>query len=125
VPVIRDAGDRSIAGLARELDALAAKARDRKLTVEEMRGATMTVDNTGAIGSVLSQPIIPVGQAAIVTTEAIRRELRPIGDAFGVRSVMNLCISIDHRALDGVQAGAFMADVKRRLEAYEPGQAVY
>lgn len=126
VPVIRDAGEKSIAGLAREIDGFAAKARDRKLTVDEMRGATLTVDNTGAFGSVLSQPIVPVGQAAIITTEAIRRELRPLaGEAFGARSVMNLCISIDHRALDGAEAGAFMRDVTLRLEAYAPDQPVY
>jgi 2-oxoisovalerate dehydrogenase E2 component (dihydrolipoyl transacylase) len=125
VPVIRDAGDKSIAGLARELEALGEKARARKLTIEEMRGATFTVDNTGAFGSVLSQPIVPVGQAAIITTEAIRRELRPAGDAFGVRSVVNLCISIDHRALDGAQAGAFMAGVRARLESYTAAQRVY
>jgi 2-oxoisovalerate dehydrogenase E2 component (dihydrolipoyl transacylase) len=125
VPVIRDAGDRSIAGLARELDALGEKARTRKLAIEEMRGASFTIDNTGAFGSVLSQPIVPVGQVAIITTEAIRRELRPVGDAFAARSLMNLCISIDHRALDGAQAGAFMADVKRRLESYAADQAVY
>jgi 2-oxoisovalerate dehydrogenase E2 component (dihydrolipoyl transacylase) len=125
VPVIRDAGDRSIAGLARELDALGEKARTRKLAIEEMRGASFTIDNTGAFGSVLSQPIVPVGQVAIITTEAIRRELRPVGDAFAARSLMNLCISIDHRALDGAQAGAFMADVKGRLESYAADQAVY
>jgi 2-oxoisovalerate dehydrogenase E2 component (dihydrolipoyl transacylase) len=125
VPVVRDAGDKSLAGLAREIDALGDKARARKLTIDEMRGATFTIDNTGAFGSVLSQPIVPVGQVAIITTEAIRRELRPIGDGFAVRSVVNLCISIDHRALDGAQAGAFMAEVKRRLEAYAPGQIVY
>jgi len=133
VPVIRDAGEKSIAGLAREIDGFAAKARDRKLTIDEMRGATLTVDNTGAIGSVLSQPIVPAGQVAIITTEAIRRELRPLalqgesptGDAFGVRSVMHLCISIDHRALDGAEAGAFMRDVQLRLEAYAADQVVY
>ena len=126
VPVIRDAGEKSLAGLARELDGLAAKARDRKLTIDEMRGATMTIDNTGAFGSVLSQPILPVGQAAIITTETIRRELRPLeGDAFGVRSVMNLCITIDHRALDGAEAGAFMESVRARLQAYTGAQPAY
>jgi 2-oxoisovalerate dehydrogenase E2 component (dihydrolipoyl transacylase) len=132
VPVVRDAGDRSIAGLARELDALGAKARARKLTLDEMRGATLTIDNTGAFGSILSQPIVPAGQVAIITTEAIRRELRPVGgdravagDAFGPRSVMNLCISFDHRALDGAEAGAFMQAVKSNLESYAPGQPVF
>lgn len=125
VPVIRAAGDKSIAGLARELEQLGEKARTRKLTIEEMRGATFTVDNTGAFGSVLSQPIVPVGQAAIITTEAIRRELRPAGDGFGIRSVMNLCVSIDHRALDGAVAGAFMADVKSLLESYSADQQIH
>ncbi len=126
VPVVRDVGGKSIAGLARELRALGDKARARKLSVEEMRGATFTIDNTGAFGSIMSQPIVPVGQVAIITTEAIRRELRPLDDgAFGVRAVINLCISFDHRALDGAEAGEFMQDVKRRLEAYAADQQVY
>jgi 2-oxoisovalerate dehydrogenase E2 component (dihydrolipoyl transacylase) len=123
VPVIRDAGDKSVAGLAREIDALGAKAHARKLTVDDMRGATFTVDNTGAFGSIISQPIVPVGQAAIITTEVIRRELRVLSDgSFAVRSVMNLCISFDHRALDGAEAGAFMRAVTERLEATSADQ---
>jgi 2-oxoisovalerate dehydrogenase E2 component (dihydrolipoyl transacylase) len=126
VPVVRNAGDLSVAGLARALDELAAKARDRKLTVDEMRGATLTIDNTGAFGSVLSQPIVPTGQVAIITTEVIRRELRPLsGEMFGARSVINLCISFDHRALDGAEAGAFMAAVKANLESYTADQQVF
>jgi 2-oxoisovalerate dehydrogenase E2 component (dihydrolipoyl transacylase) len=126
VPVVREAGNKSIAGLAREIDALGARARARKLTVDEMRGATLTIDNTGAFGSILSKPIVPVGQVAIITTEAIRRELRPlVGDAFGARSVMNLCISFDHRALDGAEAGAFMQAVKANLESYSADQRLF
>ena len=126
VPVIRDADRKSVAGLARELDELGAKARDRKLTLDDVRGATFTVDNTGAFGSVLSQPIVPPGQAAIVTTEAVRRELRVAADgSFAARSVMNLCLSFDHRALDGAQAGLFMQAVKRNLEAIRRDQPVY
>jgi 2-oxoisovalerate dehydrogenase E2 component (dihydrolipoyl transacylase) len=126
VPVVRDAGDKSIAGLAHEIDALTVKARDRKLTLNEMRGATLTIDNTGAFGSIVSQPIVPAGQVAIITTEAIRRDLRPLaGDTFGARSVMNLCVSFDHRALDGAEVGAFMRDVKANLESYTPDQSVF
>jgi 2-oxoisovalerate dehydrogenase E2 component (dihydrolipoyl transacylase) len=132
VPVVRDAGEKSIAGLAREVDALAGKARARKLSIDEMRGATLTIDNTGVFGSVLSMPILPVGQVAIITTETIRRELRSletvasgVTDAFGVRSIMNLCITIDHRALDGAEAGAFMRDVKLRLESYGSDDVAY
>jgi 2-oxoisovalerate dehydrogenase E2 component (dihydrolipoyl transacylase) len=117
VPVLRNAADLSLAGIAHETARLAAGAQARKLTLDELRGATFTIDNTGAFGSIASQPIIPVGQVAIITTEVVRRELRPDGDElFGVRSLMNLCISFDHRALDGAEAGHFMQAVKERLE---------
>ena len=124
VPVLRAAGSKSLAQLGGELLDLGERARARTLTHEELTGATLTIDNTGAFGSLISQPIVPLGQVAIVTTEAIRRELRIIpgddGDAFGPRSVMNLAISFDHRALDGAEAGAFMAALKTRLEAIAP-----
>jgi 2-oxoisovalerate dehydrogenase E2 component (dihydrolipoyl transacylase) len=126
VPVIRGAGDKSIAGLARELEELGARARDRKLTLDEMRGATLTIDNTGAFGSIISQPIVPVGQVAIITTEAVRHELRPTAEGGPApRAVMNLCLSFDHRALDGAAAGRFMQNVRTRLEEYRAEQEVY
>ncbi|MDP9238528.1 MAG: 2-oxo acid dehydrogenase subunit E2 [Chloroflexota bacterium] len=125
VPVVRDADRKSIAGLARDIDELATKARTRRLGIGDVRGATFTIDNTGAFGSVISQPLIPPGQAAIITTEAIRRELRVAADgAFSVRSVMNLCTSFDHRALDGAQVGLFMRAVKESIEAIRADQAV-
>jgi 2-oxoisovalerate dehydrogenase E2 component (dihydrolipoyl transacylase) len=126
VPVVRDADRKSVSGLARELDDLGEKARARKLSLDDLRGGTFTIDNTGAFGSIISQPIIPPGQAAIMTTEAIRRELRVAADgSFAARSVMNLCISFDHRALDGDHAGLFMRAVREFLEAISPDQAVY
>ena len=128
VPVLRAADSKSLAQLAGELLDLGERARARTLTHEELTGATLTIDNTGAFGSLISQPIVPLGQVAIVTTEAIRRELRIIpgddGDAFGPRSVMNLAISFDHRALDGAEAGAFMAALRTRLEAIGPDDAL-
>lgn len=129
VPVLRAADTKSLAGIARELQDLAERARARTLTREELTNATLTIDNTGAFGSLISQPIVPLGQVAIVTTEAIRRELRVVpardgGDAFAPRSVMNLAISFDHRALDGAEAGAFMAGLKARLEAIGPDDAL-
>ena len=124
VPVLRAADSKSLAQLGGELLDLGERARARTLTHEELTGATLTIDNTGAFGSLISQPIVPLGQVAIVTTEAIRRELRIVpgddGDAFAPRSVMNLAISFDHRALDGAEAGAFMAALKTRLEAIAP-----
>ena len=125
VPVLRAADTKSLAQLAGELQDLGERARARTLAREELIEATLTIDNTGAFGSLISQPIVPLGQVAIVTTEAIRRELRVVpardgGDAFAARSVMNLAISFDHRALDGAEAGAFMAALKARLEAIGP-----
>jgi pyruvate/2-oxoglutarate dehydrogenase complex dihydrolipoamide acyltransferase (E2) component len=125
VPVLRSADAKSLPQLSRELDDLAERARARSLAHDELVGATLTIDNTGAFGSLISQPIVPLGQVAIVTTEAIRRELRVLpggGDAFAPRSVMNLAISFDHRALDGAEVGAFMAALKARLEAIGPDE---
>lgn len=121
VPVVRDAQRKSATELARELAELGGKARERRLTVGELHGATFTIDNTGAFGSMISNPLIPIGQVAIITTEVVRRELRVADDgSFATRSVMNLCISFDHRALDGAQAGRFMQAVTEQLEAVRP-----
>ncbi|MBI5289127.1 MAG: 2-oxo acid dehydrogenase subunit E2 [Chloroflexi bacterium] len=118
VPVLRDAGDLSITGLAKEAARLGERARSRKLTVDEMRGCAITVDNTGSFGSIMSQPIVPPGQTAIITLEAIRREVRVTDeDAIAIRSVVNVCISFDHRALDGEEVGRFMQAVRGHLES--------
>lgn len=124
VPVIRNADRRPVAELAHEIARLAAACRNRTIGLQELRGATFTVDNTGAFGSMISQPIIVPGEVAIITTEAIRRELRVMEDgSFAVRNMMNLAISFDHRALDGSEVGRFMADVRARIEAIGAEQA--
>lgn len=124
VPVIRDADRQSIEELAHTIATLAERARTRRIARDELLGATFTINNTGAFGSVISQPIILPGQVAIITTEAIRRVLRVMqDDAFAVRSVMNLAISFDHRALDGADVGGFMQAVRERIEAIGPRTA--
>ena len=126
VPVIHDADSLSIAGLAKAASGLTARARDGKLTLEDVQGGTFTLNNTGALGSILSRAIINHPQAAILTIEAIKK--RPVvveGDAIAVRSMMNLCLSFDHRILDGAQAGAFLQAVKSRLEAIGPTTPIY
>ncbi len=125
VPVVHDANRLSVAGLAAAIHDLSERARAGKLTLEDVQGGTFTLDNTGAFGSVVSMPIINQGQAAILSLEAINR--RPVAvaeDAIAVRSVVNLCLSFDHRILDGAQAGGFLGDVKRRLEAFQPGSSI-
>ncbi len=121
VPVVHDADRMSVAELAVAAHALAEKARAGSLALGDVQGGTFTLNNTGALGSVVSVPIVNHPQAAIMTTEAIVK--RPVvveGDAIAVRSMMNLCMSFDHRVCDGAEAGALLADVKARLEAVAP-----
>jgi len=118
VPVIKDADHMSLSGVARKLVDLVNKARSRKLTMEEMSDGTITVDNTGALGSIASYPIINPPQAAIITTEAIVKRPWVVNDAIAIRSIMNLCLSLDHRVLDGSVASRFLQSVKRRLEPF-------
>jgi 2-oxoisovalerate dehydrogenase E2 component (dihydrolipoyl transacylase) len=100
---------------------LGERTRDNKLQLADVEGGTFTLDNTGAFGSVVSQALISPGQAGIITFEAITRRPVVVGeDAIAVRSVVNMCLTFDHRALDGHQAGAFLQNVKRRMEAYGP-----
>jgi 2-oxoisovalerate dehydrogenase E2 component (dihydrolipoyl transacylase) len=120
VPVLRDADQMSLSGLARRIAELVAKARSRKLTMEEMSDGTFTIDNTGALGSIASYPIINSPQAAIITMEAIVKRPWVVNDAIAIRSIMNLCLSLDHRVLDGSVASHFLQSVKRRLETFAP-----
>lgn len=118
VPVVHDADGLTVAGLASSVHDVAERARRGALKLEDVQNGTFTVNNTGALGSVVSYPIINYPQAAILTTEAIIK--RPVvmqGDAIAVRSMMNLALAFDHRICDGAEAGGFLASVKRRLEA--------
>ena len=125
VPVVQDADTLSVAELAKSLAPLVTRAREGTLTVEDVRGGTFTLNNTGALGSVWGGAIINPPQAAILNTEAVVK--RPVviessgGDAVAIRSMMNLCLSFDHRVLDGAEAAAFARDVKQRLESFGPG----
>ncbi|MCH7952394.1 MAG: 2-oxo acid dehydrogenase subunit E2 [Chloroflexi bacterium] len=122
VPVIKDAGRLGVAGLAQAISELGEKARDKKLQLDDVQGGTFTLDNTGAFGSIVSMPIVNLGQAAIISLELITRRPAVMEDgAIAVRDIVNLCLSFDHRILDGHQAGAFLGDVKSRLEAFGPG----
>jgi 2-oxoisovalerate dehydrogenase E2 component (dihydrolipoyl transacylase) len=117
VPVIHQAGDLSIPGLARRVADLAERARARRLRIEDVEGGTFTVDNTGAFGSIVSVPIINHPQAAIMTIEAVVQRPVVVNDAIAIRHMVNLCLSFDHRVTDGAEAGAFLQAVKRRLES--------
>jgi 2-oxoisovalerate dehydrogenase E2 component (dihydrolipoyl transacylase) len=121
LPVIRNADNLSIKGIALAANDLIEKARRGKLGADALAGGTFTVNNTGANGSVLSAPIIPAGQTGIVTMEAVvKRPVVLAGDAIAVRSMMNVCLSLDHRVVDGGIANGFLSDLKKRLEAMGP-----
>jgi 2-oxoisovalerate dehydrogenase E2 component (dihydrolipoyl transacylase) len=125
VPVIHDADRLSISGLAHAVRDLTTRARERRLRLEDVQGGTFTLNNTGVLGSTVSQPIINHPQAAILTTEAIQKRPVVINDAIAIRSMMNLCMSFDHRINDGAEASVFLQSVKRRLESISPDTPVY
>ena len=125
VPVIRDADALSVAGIARRAADLTQRARQGNLSVDDVQGGTFTLNNTGALGSIASQPIINHPQAAILTTEAIVKRPVAIGDAIAIRSIMNICLTFDHRIMDGAEASAFANAVKRRLEAIGDDAVIY
>jgi 2-oxoisovalerate dehydrogenase E2 component (dihydrolipoyl transacylase) len=125
VPVLRHTDQLSIKGIALALAELIDKARRGKLGADDLAGGTFTVNNTGANGAILSAPILVPGQTAIVTTEAVVK--RPVvrdDDAIAVRSMMNVCMSLDHRVVDGAVASGFLSDLKKRLEAMGPSGAL-
>ncbi|WP_340024568.1 dihydrolipoamide acetyltransferase family protein [Paenibacillus sp. FSL K6-1096] len=124
-PVIQKADQKNIAGLAREIDELALKTREGKLRLDDMQGGTFTVNNTGSFGSILSYPIINYPQAAILTFESIVKKPVVINDMIAVRSMANICLSLDHRILDGVISGRFLQRVKDNVEGYTPDTKLY
>lgn len=117
VPVIHHADRLSLRGLAYAVHDLAARARAGKLTLADVTGGTFTVNNTGSFGSILSQPILNTPQAALLTMESIvKRPVIMADDSLAIRYMMNMCLTLDHRVLDGFISGKFLAAVKKRLE---------
>ncbi|HEY8322118.1 MAG TPA: 2-oxo acid dehydrogenase subunit E2, partial [Candidatus Baltobacteraceae bacterium] len=121
VPVIKNADKLSIKGLAIAAGDLIDRARKNKLSADDVRDGTFTVNNNGANGSWASAPIINAGQAGIVTMETVvKKPVVVADDAIAIRHMMNSCLSLDHRVVDGYVASGFLADLKKRLEAMGP-----
>lgn len=117
VPVIKHADEKTIKGIGREIQELATKVRSGKLKSEDMQGGTFTVNNTGSFGSIQSMGIINHPQAAILQVESIvKRPMILDGGMIAPRDMVNLCLSLDHRVLDGLVCGQFMKRVKEILE---------
>ncbi|HEU4430471.1 MAG TPA: dihydrolipoamide acetyltransferase family protein [Myxococcota bacterium] len=117
VPVIRDAAALTTRDLALATDALARRAREGKLTPDELRGGTFTISSLGKLGGIVSTPIVNYPEVAILGVNAIRKLPRFVGDRVVARRLMNLSISVDHRVADGAHAAQFIADVKALLES--------
>jgi len=121
VPVVRDAGDLNIAGLARRIADLAERTRTNKLSPDELSGGTFTVTNTGSRGALFDTPIINQPQVAILGTGAVVK--RPVvitdsgQDVIAIRSMVYLALTYDHRLVDGADAARFLGAIKERLES--------
>ncbi|MEP7764201.1 2-oxoglutarate dehydrogenase, E2 component, dihydrolipoamide succinyltransferase [Sanguibacter sp. 25GB23B1] len=121
VPVIRDAGDLNLAGIARKIVDLASRTRDNKVTPDELGGGTFTITNTGSGGALIDTPIVPGGTSAILATGTIVKRPAVITDADGaeviaIRSICYLSLSYDHRLVDGADASRFLVAIKNRIE---------
>ena len=114
--MIHNADTLEVTALARAVSDLAVKAHGGQLRVEDVQGGTFTLNNTGALGSVAGKAIINHPQVAILNTEAVVKRPVVVDDAVVIRSIMNLCITFDHRVLDGAEIGAFVASIKQSLE---------
>ena len=125
VPVIHNADEKNIVGLARAVNDLATRARENKLQPDEVTGGTFTLNNPGTLGSLFSTPIIVQPQAAILSMEAIVKRPVVIDDAIAIRPIMNLSLSLDHRILDGLSATRFLAAVKHGLEEFPADASIY
>ena len=116
VPVVRDADRRSFADIEKEIAALGHKARDGKLTIEDLSGGTFTISNGGVYGSLLSTPILNPPQSAILGMHKIERRPIAISDKIEIRPMMYVALTYDHRIIDGREAVTFLVRVKEVLE---------
>ena len=125
VPVIPRADGLSLAGLARAVDDLATRARNRQLKADELQGGTFTVNNSGTFGTLFSYSVINPGQAGILTMEAIVERPVAVQGMIAIKPMMYLCFSFDHRVLDGLQAARFLTSCRRWLEAVDAETPLY
>ena len=124
VPVIRGAEEKNLLGIARAIQDLAERARTKKLSPDEVQGGTFTITNPGGFGAIGGTPIINQPQVGIIDVEAIVKRPWVVSDEQGndtiaVRPIMNLCISYDHRLVDGAYAAPFMRDIRTSLETWD------
>ena len=125
VPVVRRADGLSIAGLARAVNDLATRARNKQLKADDLSGGTFTVNNSGTFGTLFSYSVINPGQAGILTMEAIVERPVAVNGMIGIKPMMYLCFSFDHRVLDGLMAARFLTSCRKWLESVTLELPVY
>jgi 2-oxoisovalerate dehydrogenase E2 component (dihydrolipoyl transacylase) len=125
VPVIRRADSLSLAGLARAVNDAATRARNKQLKADDLTGGTFTVNNSGTFGTLFSYSVINPGQAGILTMEAIVERPVAVSGMIGIKPMMYLCFSFDHRVLDGLQAARFLTSCRKWLEAVTVETPIY
>jgi pyruvate/2-oxoglutarate dehydrogenase complex dihydrolipoamide acyltransferase (E2) component len=126
VPTIYDADQYTLAGLAKQVNAVAQRARTNKLTLQDMQGSTFSVNNTGTFGTMFSTPLINQPHAGILSMEAVvKRPMVMEDDSIAIRHMMFLSFSFDHRILDGAGANGFLRAVRLKLQSYGPDIDVY
>src|SRR5207253_5909263 len=119
VPVIRNADEKNVLGLARAVIDLAERARTKRLKVDEVQGGTFTITNPGVFGSLFGTPIINQPQVAILGVGVIEKRTVVRDDAIAMRPMVYLALSFDHRLIDGSMADQFMARIKSKLENWD------
>ena len=119
VPVIKNCEAKSLVEIARELEAIAKKARSNSLGVEDVKGGTFTLTNPGTYGALFGTPMINAPQAGILGTYAISKQPVIVDDMIAIRSIMHLVLTYDHRLIDGLLAGKFLASVRDRLQKFD------
>ena len=126
VPVIQDADGKSLAGLMRSIRDVVDRAKARRLTLDDLSGGTFTLNNTGPLGTIVSSPIVPPGQAAILSSESIGKRLVVTDDdSIAIRQMMNIVIGFDHRVVDGSTAASFLTTVRNWLQTVGTSVPVY
>lgn len=124
VPVIKNADEKNLLGLARAAGDLARRAREKKLKPEDVQDGTFTVTNPGIFGNLFGMPVINQPQLGILGVGAIKKRPVVLNDAIAIRSMMYVTLSYDHRAIDGALAGRFLQTIVRNLEEYDVDQAL-
>ncbi|MCL6623178.1 MAG: 2-oxo acid dehydrogenase subunit E2 [Fimbriimonadales bacterium] len=119
VPVIRNCHQKTLIDIARDLEDLARRARENKIELPELQGATFTLTNPGSYGALIGTPMIPPGQGAILGTYAIQEVPVVREGMIAIRSVMHLVLTYDHRIIDGMLAGRFLQAIKKQLETLD------